>query len=69
MTEAAYLVRNAGRRAKRSRAHLWDGSDTLCRMWSTGGIKRTSYRVFSEQDGHEICRMCQHVRDRRDGSA
>lgn len=44
-------------------AHLWHGTDTLCRMWSTGGItKEKRYRVSDSPEDRPICQMC---RDRQ----
>lgn len=40
-------------------AHLWTGSDTVCRMYSTGGITRPSaFRVAETTEGRRICRLC-----------
>lgn len=40
-------------------AHCWDGSDTLCRMWSTGGMNRGGdWRVTHSAEGRRICQMC-----------
>jgi len=56
--------KGARRRAVRGEpqppAHLWDGEDTACRMWSTGGISRhTSYRVSDTPEGRPICGVCE----------
>ena len=53
MTE--YLIRGKG---KNPRAHVWTGNDTVCRMWSTGGLRQSNYSVHSELGGLEICSMC-----------
>jgi hypothetical protein len=50
-----FLIRKTGAKA---RAHLWMGDDTACRMWSTGGLKRSRFEVRSERGDHEICVMC-----------
>jgi len=39
-------------------AHLWDGHDTLCTMWSTGGLKKSSYLVAADPGTARICTMC-----------
>jgi len=49
-----YLV-NPQRRAK---SHIWTGNDTLCKMWSTGGLKRESYEVAEQPGLNGICSMC-----------
>jgi len=54
-----YLIRKKG---KNKAAHIWTGQDTVCRMWSTGGIdKRRAYDVFDESKGLRICHMCDQV--------
>jgi hypothetical protein len=41
-------------------AHLWEGLDTYCRMYSTGGITaKIHYRVSSSSEGRQVCTMCQ----------
>lgn len=46
-----YLVR------KGKRTHLWDGSDTLCRMWSTSGMRKGKYKL-SDDPQNKLCSMC-----------
>lgn len=50
-----WLVRKNGKKVK---AHIWTGSDTACRMWSTGGLKQPRFEVVGERGDHEICHMC-----------
>jgi hypothetical protein len=52
-----YLVRPKG---KKSKAHVWSNGDTLCRMWSTGGLKITGYTLTDDRGTHEVCHMCNH---------
>ena len=60
MWTGKYLIRDRG---KKQRAHYWTGTDTLCRMWSTGGMRRTqSFFVRDSPDGKEICWMCSNAR-------
>lgn len=40
-------------------AHIWTGSDTLCRMASTGGLSLKSYRPLEELDGQQVCQLCE----------
>jgi hypothetical protein len=55
----AFLIRDSG---KSKAAHIWTGSDTACRMWSTGGLKkRRGYSIWSHPDGHSICHMCSNA--------
>lgn len=43
-------------------AHLWNGVDTACRMWSTSDMTvvrpRRAYVVYGHNPGLRICRMC-----------
>lgn len=59
---AAYLIRVHGLGSKSPRAHLWTGTDTVCRMWSTGGLAKSKYSVQADSRGLEICTMCQAIR-------
>lgn len=43
---------------KKGAAHLWDGSDTACRMYSTGGMSRKKKTVSQSAYGRPICSMC-----------
>lgn len=50
-----YLAKKGGS------THIWVNNDTLCRMWSTNGIKKKSkYKVIESPIGH-LCPMCQSV--------
>jgi hypothetical protein len=51
----AYLIKGQGTKA---RAHLWTGTDTVCRMWSTGGLSKSKYSVCSDSGGRKTCHMC-----------
>lgn len=43
---------------RNSSAHLFVDGDTVCRMLSTGGIKRERNQVFQSDMGKPICTMC-----------
>jgi hypothetical protein len=58
-----YLIRGAGKGLK-ARAHLWDGADTVCRMWSTGGLAKRKYSVQAQVLGLPVCSMCVSVFER-----
>lgn len=40
-----------------SAAHIWLVDDTACRMYSTGGIRKTG-KVYDHPAGRRICQMC-----------
>lgn len=50
-----YLIRKFGGKV---RAHLWNGSDTECRLFSTGGMRKSNFVVTDETIGKEICLLC-----------
>jgi hypothetical protein len=56
-----FLVRRKG--GAKTRAHLWVGNDTSCRMYSTGGLRPSRY-VITETTDREICQMCRNVSER-----
>lgn len=45
----------------KSKVHLWDGKDTLCRMASTGGVDPLRYRVMKKNPGRGVCANCSMV--------
>lgn len=53
--ERGYLVSKKQKRV----AHLWNGSDTSCRMATTGGLLLSKYHVVTVIPSNEnICYMC-----------
>lgn len=51
-----YLYRENARTA-----HLWDGQDTVCRMYSTNGIwNHSAFGVADSPGGRTICQNCLH---------
>jgi hypothetical protein len=52
---AQWFIRRKG---KKQAAHIWDGTDTLCRMASTGGLKLSRFAVTDDKGEHDICHMC-----------
>ncbi len=40
-------------------AHIWTGTDTACRMCSTGGLNRKKYTIASDRGERRICTMCE----------
>jgi hypothetical protein len=57
-----YLINKDYRGNSTSVAHVWEGNDTVCEMWSTGGIKSRRYRVYEElPDDTRLCQVCQMV--------
>jgi hypothetical protein len=51
-----YLIANKKARV----SHLWNGTDTVCRLFSTGGMKKKGYEVFPETGGLPICSLCEN---------
>jgi hypothetical protein len=48
------------RRGNNVRAHVWTGTDTLCRMASTSGLDVDRYDITSTLDDRakNVCHMC-----------
>jgi len=38
--------------------HLWTGSDTVCTLFSTGGMGTRNKRLTDKTFGRRVCRMC-----------
>lgn len=53
-----YLVRKKKPRVK----HIWLGTDSACRMWSTGGLRKNKYHLVTNLAAQdlEVCAMCQN---------
>lgn len=49
-----YLIR----KRLNGKAHHWDGSDTKCRMASTGGISMRKYMVAESSCQLLVCHLC-----------
>lgn len=49
-----YLVR----KKRGGKAHYWEGTDTKCRMASTGGLSMRKYLVTDHPGDRLICHMC-----------
>ena len=49
----SFLIRHSNR----GRAHIWTGADTQCRMYSTGGLKPSKYKVV-DKTNLPICNNC-----------
>lgn len=62
-TSPCFLVRRSGPQV----AHLWDGLDTVCRMFSTGGMKPSRYDTTDGPGDLRICAMCAEGGARRPG--
>ena len=45
----------------KGRAHYWDGVDTFCKMYSTGGLIKKKNQEYNTTEGRNICLMCQNV--------
>ncbi|MGC1247840.1 MAG: hypothetical protein WA865_16610, partial [Spirulinaceae cyanobacterium] len=52
-----FLIRDYGKKDRNCKAHIWDGLDTLCKKWSTGGLGY-KYDLFKTDLNRDICNMC-----------
>ena len=44
------------------KAHYWNGIDTFCKMYSTGGLKKEKYHLVANFENREICHMCTNIK-------
>lgn len=44
-----------------SKAHFWDDGDTYCKLYSTGGLRKSRQTVIDHPHGKPICVMCINV--------
>ena len=58
-----YLIR----KTKRSKAHMWNGRDTYCTMYSTGGMNKKKYEVVGETYKQPTCTMCMNIFNKSEG--
>lgn len=42
--------------------HLWDGKDTLCKLWSKGIISKEYSKVY-EKPTSRICKSCNDIKE------
>lgn len=51
----------------KAKYHHWDGRDTACRMWSTGGINqaRAGWIVVDVPPARALCHMCKEAASAR----
>ena len=52
-----YLIRNKGAKVK---AHLWNGKDTFCKMYGSGGMNTSRFSLYKSANGKDICTMCKN---------
>lgn len=52
-----YLVRNT---SASSIAHIWNGYDTACKMFSSGGLNKSRFDIKETDEGRGICTMCKN---------
>ena len=38
--------------------HIWIKTDTVCRLYSTGGMNKKRYKVVKDRGNLPICSMC-----------
>ena len=49
-----YLIRSR----KPKVIHIWNGKDTACRLYSTGGLVKDRYIALSNPPNLPVCTMC-----------
>ena len=60
MFEVKYIARTKGREyRKKVTHHMWKGTDTVCRMASTGGLNLEKYSSADPSvERGSICKLC-----------
>lgn len=57
-----FLYKKKIKKFKKNVVHVWNGTDTMCHMWSTGGIKNKEIfeisNEYPDDTDREICKMC-----------
>lgn len=54
-----FVIRDREKNGKPYSAHIWDGKDTACGHWLTGGLPTHLAWTFTEDAGsHPICKTC-----------
>lgn len=57
------MYRYLYKQSKKAKAHIWTGSDTLCRLWSTGGIpNKHKFNEYDTMGEKQVCQICDKVR-------
>lgn len=46
------------RKRLNGKAHYWNGTNTLCKMYATGGMNQKKYMLSDSRKGLDICTMC-----------
>lgn len=55
-----YLLRK--KVTPKTRVHYFENGDTLCRMYSTGGLRKDKYKTIPINPGLSICTMCENAK-------
>jgi hypothetical protein len=65
----AFIYSKKKKKFKKNVVHVWDGNDTFCRMWTTGGIMRKERfeitKDYPEDVDREVCTMCANVLEKK----
>jgi hypothetical protein len=56
--KAGFLVKCNIKGTPNGKTHLWNGSDTACRLWSTGGLNQKKRWEFYIEPPTELCTLC-----------
>jgi len=53
-----FIVRSTPKGLPKGAAHIWTGTDTACRMWSTGGLQHSKRWDYYIAPPVRICTLC-----------
>ena len=48
------------KKTRKGKTHIWNGSDTYCRMYSTNGLIHENYELVNDIGKRGMCRMCEN---------
>jgi len=48
------------KKKSKSVSHIWTGTDSVCRMYSTGGLLKEKYHVV-DKPKNKVCFMCLNI--------
>lgn len=54
-----YFVKVRGKKKHKTTAHIWDGEDTICGIYSRGGLDPDNYQITDSPRGKRICIYCE----------
>jgi hypothetical protein len=68
----AFIYSKKVKKFKKNVAHIWDGSDTFCRMWKSNGmLRKERFEIADDLPTdieRDLCLICLHMYDSKNDS-